>query len=143
MVALAFPTCGTSRVLQRTSVTVNTRPLWALPLLLFGALWPCTATALAGQVLQDVRYDVVYNAETALRREVHVEMSFRVTNDSPVALSLPSWTPGAYELSDFAKNVRGLWARQDGSEVRWDKSDFDASRASCGARCRRCRSECT
>jgi predicted metalloprotease with PDZ domain len=83
---------------------------------------------LEAQALADVRYDVVFNAETALRREIHVEMSFEVATDAPVALSLPSWTPGSYELADYAKNVRALWARQDGNEIRWDKADFDTWR---------------
>jgi predicted metalloprotease with PDZ domain len=104
---------------------VNKKLLGALALLPVGAAGPWNAAPLSAQTLADIRYDVVFNAETALRREIHVEMSFEVATDSPVALSLPSWTPGAYELDDHAKNVRGLWARQDGNEIRWDKADFD------------------
>jgi predicted metalloprotease with PDZ domain len=94
----------------------------------FAMLGFVLAPALHAQSIADVRYDVVFNAETALRREIHVEMSFDVSSDAPVLLSLPAWTPGSYELDDHAKNVRGLWARQDGSEIRWDKADFDTWR---------------
>jgi predicted metalloprotease with PDZ domain len=106
---------------------VNKKLLGALALISFGTT-PWMAAPLAAQALADVRYDVVFNAETATRREIHVEMSFDSDGDSPVALSLPSWTPGSYELDDYAKNVRGFWARQDGREIRWDKVDFDTWR---------------
>ena len=78
--------------------------------------------------IDGIRYDVVFNAETASRRELHVEMSFDVRAPGMVALSLPSWTPGSYSLDDYAKNVRNVWARQDGAEIRWDKADFDTWR---------------
>jgi len=71
---------------------------------------------------------VRFDAETAARREIHVEMSFTVSDADVVSLSLPSWTPGAYEEDDFARNVRGVQARQDGVEIRWDLADFDTWR---------------
>ncbi|NIP56474.1 MAG: M61 family metallopeptidase, partial [Gemmatimonadetes bacterium] len=76
----------------------------------------------------EVRYDVTWDRETAERSEIHVEMSFRVDHDEPVALSLPAWTPGSYELDDFAQNVRSVRARQDGAEIFWDKADHDTWR---------------
>jgi len=106
--------------------TVTKRLLAALALISATAPW--TTAPVEAQTIADVRYDVVFNTETARRREIHVEMTFAVDGDTPVALSLPSWTPGAYELDDFAKNVRGVWARQDGAEIRWDMADFDTWR---------------
>jgi len=100
----------------------------ALALCWFVAAGPGSATSLVGQALSDVRYDVVFDAETSARGEIHVEMSFDIGDDSPVALSLPAWTPGSYQLDDYAKNVRGFWAVQDGIEIRWDKADFDTWR---------------
>jgi len=97
------------------------------PILLAAGL-PGLAIPLGAQMIDDVRYDVVFNAETAQRREIHVEMTFTVAGGGPVTLSLPAWTPGAYELDDFARNVRSLWARQDGAEIRWDMADFDTWR---------------
>ena len=78
--------------------------------------------------LTNIVYDVTWTRETAERREIHVEMSFTVDNDAVVTLSLPSWTPGSYQLDDFAKNVRGIRASQDDGEIRWDKADFDTWR---------------
>lgn len=78
--------------------------------------------------ITDVRYDVTWNLETAARREIHVEMTFRVDDDETVTLSLPSWTPGSYQLDDYARNVRNMWASQADHAVRWDKADFDSWR---------------
>ena len=39
-------------------------------------------------------------------------MTFTTTGAAPVLLSLPAWTPGAYEISNFARWVDGL--RGDG-----------------------------
>jgi predicted metalloprotease with PDZ domain len=97
-------------------------------LLLTGATAGWLAGPADAQQIADVRYDVVFNTETAARREIHVEMTFVVDDADSVALSLPSWTPGSYELDDFAKNVRAVWARQDGNEIRWDKADYDTWR---------------
>jgi len=86
------------------------------------------ASPASAQSIDDVRYDVVFNARTAQRREIHVEMTFAVERGGTVALSLPAWTPGSYELDDYVRNVRGVWARQDGAEIRWDMADFDTWR---------------
>lgn len=75
-----------------------------------------------------MRYLVAFDRERARERELHVEMSFTVSGNAPVALSLPAWTPGAYNLDNYARNVRDVWARQDGQEIRWDKADFDTWR---------------
>jgi predicted metalloprotease with PDZ domain len=47
---------------------------------------------------------------------------------APVVLSLPAWTPGAYEISNFARWVVGFEATGDGKPVTWDKLDFDTWR---------------
>jgi len=78
--------------------------------------------------IADIVYDVTWTRETAARREIHVEMSFSVDDDAVVSLSLPSWTPGSYQLDDYAKNVRGVWATGDDVEIHWDKADFDTWR---------------
>ncbi len=84
--------------------------------------------ATEGQIVSDVRYDVVFNRQTAANREIHVEMSFDVRGSEPVALSFPRWTPGAYGLEEFARNVRSVQASQGDAEIHWDKADFDTWR---------------
>lgn len=81
----------------------------------------------AGRI-SNVRYDVSFDSETAARREIHVEMSFDVADAEEVSLSLPAWTPGSYELDNFARNVSDVWAREDGEDVRWDMQDYDTWR---------------
>ena len=88
------------------------------------------AHAVAAQTgdIENVRYEVTYDRSTAANREIHVEMSFDVDSDAPVRLSLPSWTPGSYELDHFAQNIRNVSATQAGQPVDWDKTDFDTWR---------------
>lgn len=78
--------------------------------------------------VRNVRYDVTFDEASAIDRTIRVEMSFEVTNADAVSLSLPSWTPGSYNIDDFAKNIRGVRAALDGAEIRWDKADFDTWR---------------
>jgi predicted metalloprotease with PDZ domain len=55
-------------------------------------------------------------------------MTFTVGGTDPVLLSLPSWTPGAYEIDNFARNVIGFSAEQAGRTLSWDKVDPDTWR---------------
>ena len=55
-------------------------------------------------------------------------MSFDVADNAPVLLSLPAWTPGAYEISNFARWVSAFRPEQGGAELRWDKLDYDTWR---------------
>jgi predicted metalloprotease with PDZ domain len=66
---------------------------------------------------------------------------FRVTAEfadpgEELRASLPAWTPGAYEIEDYARNVRNFSATDaDGRPLDWDKSDPDTWRVStAGAR---------
>jgi predicted metalloprotease with PDZ domain len=81
-----------------------------------------------GPRLADIRYEVTFDRETAAERTVHVVMSFTATGAGPVLLSLPAWTPGAYELSNFARSVMGFAATSGEKTLTWDKADFDTWR---------------
>ncbi|HEX9165723.1 MAG TPA: PDZ domain-containing protein, partial [Gemmatimonadales bacterium] len=101
-----------------------------LPIRLIAALLaasPLVAQAPAPAV-RNIRYDLTFNAELARERLVRVGMTFDVTGTAPVRLSLPAWTPGAYEISNFARHVRAFRADQDGTALRWDKTDPDTWR---------------
>ena len=83
--------------------------------------------------ITNVRYDVIFNGQTARDRTIRIAMTFDVASTSPVLLSLPAWTPGAYELSNFARNVHEFGARPEGrgllvDGLRWDKVDHDTWR---------------
>ncbi len=100
-------------------------PLFAL------APWagaPRPSPAEAVQDVSDIRYEVTYDAETAARGVIGVSMSFRADDDQPIQLSLPAWTPGSYELDNFARHIISFEASADGEPIRWDKTDFDTWR---------------
>jgi predicted metalloprotease with PDZ domain len=78
--------------------------------------------------ISGLRYEVTANRRALAARLLRVSTSFDVATDAPVLLSLPAWTPGAYELSNFARWVGDFAATQDGAPLRWDKFDYDTWR---------------
>ncbi|HJU73179.1 MAG TPA: PDZ domain-containing protein [Gemmatimonadaceae bacterium] len=78
--------------------------------------------------IADVRYDVAFNPELAAQNMLRVTMRFSVTGNDPVLLSLPAWTPGAYEISNFARNVWNFGALGGERALVWDKVDHDTWR---------------
>jgi len=75
--------------------------------------------------IRDVRYDVTYTRANAPYRVVDVAMSFTTAGTSNVILALPAWTPGAYEISNYARWVGAFEATGDGARLSWDKLDFE------------------
>src|SRR6478735_662838 len=87
----------------------------------------------AGEGLQsapitDVRYEVTADRAALAARRIHVATTFGVASAAPVVLSMPAWTPGAYEIANFARDVSGFSAKQGGDSLRWDKGDYDTWR---------------
>lgn len=78
--------------------------------------------------IRDVHYDVTFMRVNGQAREVEVAMTFATTSSAPVVLSLPAWTPGAYEISNFVHWVSGFVATGDGKPLTWDKLDYDTWR---------------
>jgi len=78
--------------------------------------------------ITDVSYEVTFTRANAQQRQVSSAMTFTVGGTDPVLLSLPSWTPGAYEIDNFARNVTGFTAEQTGRTLSWDKVDPDTWR---------------
>lgn len=101
--------------------------LVAAPLAGQGAA-PATGSALRSAPISNIRYTIAFTRETARTRSMHVTMSFRTESAAPVVLSLPIWTPGAYEVTYFARFVSAFGARQGDRELDWDKADFDTWR---------------
>jgi predicted metalloprotease with PDZ domain len=75
-----------------------------------------------------MRFDVTFGGPEAIAATLDVRLRFRVEGREPVLLSMPAWTPGAYEIANFARQVSGFAARQGGREIRWDKLDPDTWR---------------
>ena len=80
--------------------------------------------------IRDVHYDVTFMRANGQERSVEVAMTFAPApgGTSPVVLSLPAWTPGAYEISNFSRWVVGFEATGDGKPLTWDKMDYDTWR---------------
>ncbi len=55
-------------------------------------------------------------------------MSFTTPGAGDVILSLPAWTPGAYEIQNFARFVMEFAATDGSTPLSWDKVDHDTWR---------------
>jgi predicted metalloprotease with PDZ domain len=95
---------------------------------------PLGSSALAAQSiatsapLNDIRYEVTFTRANGERRLVSSAMTFTVGGNAPVVLSLPAWTPGAYEIDNFARNISNFSAEETGTSLGWDKLDPDTWR---------------
>jgi predicted metalloprotease with PDZ domain len=78
--------------------------------------------------ISSVAYEVGFDRVTAATGTYTVRMSFTADAPGSVVLSLPAWTPGAYEVSNFARNVLGFSAASGGKPASWDKVDYDTWR---------------
>lgn len=78
--------------------------------------------------ISGIRYDVTFDSRTAPARTLRVGMTFDVGGPGTVLLSLPAWTPGAYEISNFARWVSNFSAAASGKPLTWDKLDYDTWR---------------
>lgn len=89
---------------------------------------PAAPAPLKSAPISNVAYEVTFNRDLAKQRQMAVTMTFDVAGATPVLLSLPAWTPGAYEITDFAKWVSNFTPTRNGQAVEWDKLDYDTWR---------------
>ena len=83
-------------------------------------------SAVAGRAQESVSYLV--RVEDPTSKLFHVEAELAAAGDTTY-VSLPAWTPGHYELENYARFVRDFRASGDeGNELRWDKLDADTWR---------------
>ena len=78
--------------------------------------------------VSNLRYEVTFDSATAQRNVIAVAVSFDVAEKGAVLLSFPSWTPGSYEISNFARFVTQFVPTAGGKPLDWDKLDFDTWR---------------
>src|SRR4051812_38303474 len=91
--------------------------------------WSSTpAFAQVSAPITHVRYALHFDSATAAQRTVEVTMTFNVATAQPVLLSLPAWTPGAYDVSNFARHVSAFTPTAGTDTLRWDKLDYDTWR---------------
>jgi predicted metalloprotease with PDZ domain len=86
----------------------------------------------ASAPISNIQYDITFNRETAAQRQLSVIMRFDVSGSGDVLLSLPAWTPGSYEVANFARWVSGFAPTAAGTALRWDKLDYDTWRIRTG-----------
>jgi predicted metalloprotease with PDZ domain len=90
----------------------------------------------ASAPISDIQYTVTVDSALGVARTIRVAMRFATSGATPVLLSMPAWTPGAYEISNFARYVSNFTATADNRPLDWDKTDHDTWRIS-GANGRR------
>ncbi|HET9480623.1 MAG TPA: hypothetical protein VFP98_02615, partial [Candidatus Polarisedimenticolia bacterium] len=78
--------------------------------------------------LANLRYEIAFDSASAAQRTMKVTVAFDVTGPGPVLLSFPAWTPGAYEITNFARWISGFEAMAGGKALDWDKLDYDTYR---------------
>ncbi|MGH7672310.1 MAG: M61 family metallopeptidase [Gemmatimonadales bacterium] len=92
------------------------------------ALLVPAAAPLAGQT---VRYEV--SVPSPASGLLHVTAEFPAAGKDTLYLSLPAWSPGSYEIQNYARYVRGFGATNTaGRALFWDRADKDTWRVVTG-----------
>ena len=96
-----------------------------VPALLIGQTRDPRGVLPRSAAIANVNYTVTFKALQGVSRGLDVTMAFTATSSAkePVLLGLPVWTPGSYEVANFARNITGFTATQRGQPVHWDKAD--------------------
>ena len=83
------------------------------------------ATALSAQT---VRYEV-----SVAHGEFHVAAEFPTNGKDALFVSLPAWSPGNYEIQNYARYLHGFVAKNSsGQPLYWDRADKDTWRVATG-----------
>ena len=64
--------------------------------------------------LDDLRIELDATRPRLAEAKVGVRMQFTVREAGPVLLSMAAWTPGSYEIDNYARAVSGFRATLDG-----------------------------
>ena len=80
---------------------------------------PARAGEAVSAPVSGVSYEVAFDRARGRERILHVTTRLTASGGrDPILLSLPAWTPGAYELSNFSRFVRAFDAQGDGKAAR-------------------------
>ncbi len=91
------------------------------------ALVLLVAVPLSAQTIAPVKYDVSVPAPAA--RLFHVRAEFPARGRETLYVSLPAWSPGNYEIQNYARYVRHFAAATpNGQPLFWDRADKDTWR---------------
>src|SRR5467141_280665 len=79
---------------------------------------------------QAVRYEVSLSPGAS---EFHVSADFPAAGKDTLFVSLPAWSPGNYEIQNYARYVHGFGAKNaSGQALYWDRTDKDTWRVGTG-----------
>jgi predicted metalloprotease with PDZ domain len=85
--------------------------------------------AVASAPISHIHYEVTADSANVADRTLGVVTTFDVDGSGQVMLALPGWTPGAYEMSWFARWVHDFTVTTaDGRLLTWDKADYQTWR---------------
>src|SRR5213594_580500 len=91
------------------------------------------AVPLSAQTPVPVKYEVSIPSPAA--RLFHVRAEFPARGKDTLYLSLPAWSPGSYEIQNYARYVRHFGAKNArGQPLFWDRLDKDTWRVVTGRR---------
>lgn len=89
------------------------------------------AVPLSAQAPTPVKYEVSIPSPAA--RLFHVSAAFPARGKDTLFLSLPAWSPGSYEIQNYARYVRHFGAKNaQGQPLFWDRLDKDTWRVVTG-----------
>jgi predicted metalloprotease with PDZ domain len=89
---------------------------------------PAPAAPVRSVPVSNLHYEISFDSATARRNTIGVTVSFDVGAKGLVLLSFPAWTPGSYEIANFARFVTDFDATAAGKRLDWDKLDYDTWR---------------
>ncbi|HUL04592.1 MAG TPA: PDZ domain-containing protein [Gemmatimonadales bacterium] len=93
------------------------------PALLVAIAFTLPAPPVAAQA---VKYEV--SVILASARLFHVKAEFPTKDQDTLYVSLPAWSPGNYEIQNYARYVRHFSASAGGQSLPWDRLDKDTWR---------------
>ena len=89
---------------------------------------PAAPAAPRSAPVTNLRYEVTFDSAAAARRTLKVTVAFDVAGPGPVLLSFPAWTPGSYEINNFARWISNFEATGGSGPLVWDELDYDTYR---------------
>lgn len=78
----------------------------------------------------ELRYEVTLGPSQVDEGLIDVQVSLRTREAGALLMSMAAWTPGSYEIADYARGLSGFTASQNGEALVWDKLDPDTWRIS-------------
>src|SRR5438445_111491 len=93
--------------------------------------WLITVLVAVPLSAQTVKYEI--SIPSPATNLIHVKAEFPVSGKDTLYVSLPAWSPGAYEIQNYARYVRGFGARSaTGAALFWDRYHKDTWRVATG-----------